>query len=280
MPDEEVKDEKIEQEPEVKEEKPVELTEVERLAKEIGWNPEHQDGDRKFKTAEEYILGSKDIQNTQTKQNKGLKREVDDLRKGINMLQQHNDTVYKVQVKALKSRVKELEGRRKEALEDGDSEAVSAIDSQIHEINEIPENLPVEPIQPVSVEFEEWVEENDWYKTNESMKAYADILSESPEYGALIKADFPRALKKITAKVREEFSENFDKPKRQPKVAPVEGAVAKRSVKTDETKSKYTYSDLSRDQQDKCDFFVKQGIMTQEAYIKELELIEQNQGRV
>jgi len=278
MPEEEVKEEVKEEEvkEEVKEETPDELTEVQRLAKEIGWNPNHEEGDRKFKTAEEYILGSKDIQTTQTKQNKSLKREVEDLKTGINMLQRHNDTVYKVQVKALKSRVRELEGRRKEALEDGDAEAVSAIDGQIREINDIPESLPVEQIQSVPPEFEEWAEKNSWYKDNAEMRAYADKQGQvNPEVSGL---PFPKFLKEVTKLVKSKFPENFEQPKRTPRAAAVEPV--SQSRKADSSKSKYTYSELSRTQQDACDFFVKQGIMTQEQYIKELEIIEADQGRV
>jgi hypothetical protein len=252
------------------------LSEVEQLAQKIGWNPNHEGDDRNFVSAEDYILRSKEIQSTQTKQNKGLKKKVDDLTKGLNLLQQHNDTVYKVQVKALKSRVAELESRRKDAVEDGDNAAVSAIDTQIKEIREIPEELPVEKIESgPSDEFVEWLEHNDWYRTDEGMKVYADKIGEDFAKRGLPEA---KVFELVTKEVKKVFSENFEQKKPTPKVPPVESGGQRGTGRT--VKSKYSYSDLSREQKDACDLFVSQGAMTREQYIKDLETIEKNQGRV
>lgn len=204
------------EEPEVQEENDggeVQLSPVEQLAQKIGWNPNHEGDDRDFVSAEDYILRSKEIQSTQTKQNKGLKKQVEDLTKGVNLLHEHNDTVYKVQVRALKSRISELEGRRKEAVEDGDSAAVSAIDTQIRDIREIPEELPVQKIQSIPAEFEEWVEGNDWYRTDPGMKAYADKVGED-----FAKSGLPlkKVYELVTKEVKKVFPENFGTTKAPP----------------------------------------------------------------
>jgi len=276
MPDEVVEGKEEEaKEDNWKADEKVELTPVEQLAVEIGWNPNHKSGDREFVSADDYIRRSKDIQSTQTKQNKGLKRQVEDLQVGLNMIQQHNDTVYKVQVKALKSRVRELQGRRREALEDNDAEAVSAIDSQIKEIDDIPNELPVKQITTTPPEFEEWVEKNKWYTQSDEMRAYADAQgTNNPEINGL---PFGKLLNEVGKLVKSKFPEEFDAPI-APRIAAVEPAGTRR--KAAGAKSKYTYSDLSKSQQNICDHLVKIGLKTEEEYIKDLELIEKNQGRV
>ena len=166
-------------------------------------------------------------------------------------------------------------GRRKEAVEDGDSEAVSAIDTQIKEINDIPEELPVEQITSTPAEFEEWVEENEWYKTDNEMRGYADEIGK--EY-ADKKLPLKKVYEMVTKKVKEVFPENFEQKKKTPPAASVEGA--SQAGRKSTVKSKYTYNDLSRGQRDVCDHLVKMGLKTEQEYIDELTEIEKNQGRV
>ena len=272
--DEEVLEEAEKNKPEKSVEEP-QLTDIEQLAVKIGWNPDHEGGDREFVSAEDFILRSKEIQATANKQNKSLKKKVDDLTKGLNLLQEHNDTVYKVQVKALKSRIKELEGRRKEAVEDGDTEAVTAIDDQIREIRDIPEELPVERVNAVPEEFEEWIENNGWYNANREMRAYADAVGK--EY-AEKKLPLSKVYEMVTRDVKKVFPENFKDEKSAPSAPAVEGA--SRTTRKSAAKSKYTFNDLSREQQDICRQLVKMGLKTEREYIDELAEIERNQGRV
>jgi hypothetical protein len=280
MPDEEVVEEEVKEE-EVKEPEGDTLSEVEQLAQKIGWNPNHEEGDRKFVSAEDYILRSKEIQTTQSKQARSLKREMETMKNGLKMLEKHNNTVYQVQLKALRSRIGELEGHRKNAVEDGDTAAVTAIDTQIKEIRDIPEELPqTEPLEP-SKEYIEWEEKNPWYSENKEMRQYADYQGENnPEFKAL---PLSKVFAEITKLVKKRFPENFPEekaPEPKPRVAAVEGGGVK-TVEKSKSKSKYGYKDLSREQQDACDFFVKnvEG-MTRERYIEELEMIEANKGRV
>lgn len=262
-------------EKEVEEKKEKELSDVEKLAVEIGWNPDYEGDDREFVGAKEYILKSKEIQNTQTKQNKSLKRELEDVKRGMGMLQQHNDTVYKVQVKNLKSKIKELESHREEAVSDGDSKAVAAIDTQIKDLNEIPDELPKVDVAEPTEEFVKWEEKNPWYNDDKEMRAFADTIGK--EYAAK-NLPLEKVFELVSKEVKRVFPEKFPEPKKRPSAPAVEGGGTKSSGK--KSTSKYSYNDLSREQQDACDFFVKQGVMTQDQYIKELEIIEKNQGRV
>ena len=274
MADEEVVEEKeVEKQPEGGEQK--DTSDVEALAVKLGWNPNYDGDERAFVSAEDFILRSKEIQNTMSKQLKGTKREIDELKRGIGMLKSHNETVYKVQVKALKSKIRELQTQRKEAVEDGDSSAVTMIDSQIKEINDIPESLPQDQMQPTPPEMVAWMEENEWYTDNEDMKSYADYQGQfNPELKGL---PFPKLLKEVAKLVKTKFPEEFPAEKAtvpgkadKPKVAAVEGATGRRSGKVT-TKNKF--SDLSREQQDIAKHLERNSIMTVEEYIADLEKI-------
>ena len=253
-----------------------EPSEVEALAIKLGWNPNHDGGDREFVSAENYILRSKEIQNTMSKQLKGMKRETEELKRGIGQVKKHNETFYNAQVTLMKGKIKELEGLKKEAIADNDAVAVASIDSQIKQINDIPETLPKEDAGP-SEEFLEWLPNNEWYSENKDMKAYADALAEKPEYQAL---PVKKLFAVVTKETKKMFPENFEqeqKPEPKSKVAAVEGAGTGKIGKP-AAKSKFKYSDLSDDQKDICKFNVKHGLMTQEEYISQLEEIAKSQG--
>ena len=269
MADEEV----VEEEKEEVAEEPNEeqsASEVEALAVKLGWNPNHEGEDRAFVSAEDFILRSKEIQNTMSKQLKTNKREVEELKRGIGMLKTHNETVYKVQVKALKSKIHELQAQRKEAVEDGDSSAVAIIDSQIKDIHEIPESLPADDMQVTPPEMVAWQEKNEWYADNEEMKGYADYQGKfNPELQGL---PFPKLLKEVSKLVKKKFPEEFpeEAPKKVQQVSAVEGATGRRPSRS-ATKNKF--SDLSREQQDIAKHLERTNIMTVDEYIKDLEKI-------
>ena len=264
MPDEEVVET-----PEVVEDKPIEeqvSPDVEVLAKQMGWNPDHKDGDREYKSAEEYILNGRDIQNTMAKQLKGTKKEMEGLKSGLEMLKTHNETVYNAQVVALKGKIADLKTQRLEAVEDGDDKAIKVIDGQIKDISAIPDNLPEGEAVSTPV-FIEWEEKNDWYE-NADMKAYADWQGDNNV--ALRGLPQEKFLDKITDMVKEQFPENFETKKRTPAVAAVEGGGRKAVTPTIKGSK---FSDLSREQQDIAIHLEKNNIMTREDYIKDLEKI-------
>ena len=263
MPDEEIveeKKEKVEENDSTTEQTP----DVETLAKQMGWNPEHKDGDREYKTAEEFILNGREIQNTMSKQLKGTKREIEGLRRGIELQKTHNETVYNAQVKMLKAKSSELEAQLKDAMEDGDNKAVSAIKSQIEDIREIPEKLPDGARDP-SPAFLKWEEKNDWYE-NDDMRAYADWQGENNI--ALRGLPEEKFLGTITQMVKEQFPENFKKAKKT--VAPPVESGGRGGGKT---VTGANFNDLSRDQQDIAKQLEEAGIMSVADYIKDLEKI-------
>jgi hypothetical protein len=242
-------------------------SEVETLAKQMGWNPDHKDGDREYKSAEEYILNGRDIQNTMSKQLRDSKRKMDGLESGLKMLKTHNETVYNAQVVALKGKIAELKTQRAEAVEDGDNKAVAVIDGQMQDINAIPDKLPEGDGMPDPV-FIEWQDKNNWYEDAE-MKAYADWQGDNNV--ALRGLPQKKFLESITNMVKDNFPENFKAKKKTTPTAPtVEGGGNRRPK---ETIKGSQFSDLSREQQDIATDLEKRGIMPREEYIQKLEEI-------
>jgi hypothetical protein len=198
---------------------------------------------------------------------KRQKQQIDDLTRGVADLKTFQETNYKVQVKGLKSKVTDLQTQLADARIDKDPVAEAKITKEISEIQSIPDELP-KTQNEFPPAFIEWRDENEWYTTDDAMHNYAEAIGETPEYAALAKADYGRFLKKIETAVKKEFSEKFEKPKPKTPAAPSVESASRASGKVT---TKNTYKDLTRDQQDACDNFVKTGIMTRAEYIKELE---------
>ena len=267
MPPEE-KDEIVEEEreePEVKE-----PSSIEEIAKKIGWNPSYDGSDgREPLSAEDFILKSKEIQSTSSKQIKKYSREVQELKNGFKNLEEHNKVFHKAQVAQLKREIADLKTRRKEADEDGDNELVKELDGHIKDMSDIPTELPQSTSQ-LHPDFQAWVDDNEWYQKDEDLRAYADMLGEQPEYRALAGSDYKGMLGKVEASVRKLFPQKFNDPVRT--VSSVEPNT--RTAPRPRSK-KWSYNELSRDQQDMADFYERQGIMTKDKYIEELQTISE-----
>jgi hypothetical protein len=234
-----------------------EADEVETLAMELGWRPKGEfDGDE-FVSAKDYILKSRDIQDTMRTHNKDLKRKLSELDSSVAELKSHNERVYKAEVSKLKSELKTLKKEKVEAISEGDVDRVDALDEQIDGVKEAIKEPPNKSAS--NPEFDEWVAENEWYKKDLEMAQYADVIADQHQG-----APFGRMLKLVTAKVKEMYPEKFEKTK-QPPGSPVEGST-KRTVT-----SKFTEADLTPAQKDIMNQFVRQGIMTKKQYIADIE---------
>lgn len=273
MPDEEVVEEKPEEKPEETEEKPKELTDVEKIATKLGWNPEHE-GERDFKTAEEFILAGKEIRNTANKKLRKQDRDIEQLKNGFDSFKEHTKAVYQAQLTALQNEVSQLKKERRDAVEDGDDNTVRDIDNRLRAIDNLPKQLPDTPTN-YDPAFIDWLDNNEWYETDQDLRVYADALGDQPEYKALFKSKgYPETLKMIEQKVKDVFSHKFNS---QPKVpaTPKKSAVESPSERRMPSKKpKYTEADLSREQLELAEMFERRGIKTKAEYIKELEEIE------
>jgi hypothetical protein len=254
---------------------PTDRSNIEKIAIKLGWNPDHEGGDRAYVGAEEYILRSREIQDTSKKQLKSTRRQVSDLERGLEALKRHNEQVYEVQVANLKKEIRKLKKERKEADEDGNTELVKELDKEIEEIDKIPAKAPV-PETKSNPDFIKWLDKNSWYENDKEMQIYADIQGQSADLAGLPASKFYDA---ITDRVKKHFPEKFEAEgkvdkktteTKEPKATSVEGPTPRRT-----RQPKFTYKDLSDEQKKNCKFFVDRGVMSQEDYIKQLADIGQ-----
>ena len=96
-----------------------------------------------------------------------------------------------------------LKAERKQAVTDGDGEAYEAADNKIEKLNE---EKPVES-DPHKARGQAWVAENDWYRNNEKLHAYAngiaDVIDGEGYNGAAYFAE-------LTRRTKEAFPEEFE----------------------------------------------------------------------
>lgn len=187
---------------------------VAELATELGWNPDYTGANAK--SAREYILESRRIQDDLSERLRGLKRstsrELAAMRDGIDTIKWSMEQENKRNVDRLQAEIADLKAKRRTAVQDGEVDTVEAFDQQIESRQNAvraAEAKPPTPRQPAAdPAWDEWVPQNQWYNTDADLKQYADNLSQMPAYLAL---PFDKRLDRIAAAVRQMFPDKFTK---------------------------------------------------------------------
>jgi hypothetical protein len=144
-----------------------------------GWvPPEEFKGDKaKCVDAKTFVERADTFMPFLQKQNKALKREMDGLKRTTKQLASFYS---KTEERAYARALTDLQAKHDAAVEDGN---VSEARKVLKELDELrtehsapakKEEAEVDPKQ-AQREFAAWVEDNDWYVTDESKRAYADI---------------------------------------------------------------------------------------------------------
>lgn len=243
----------------------VEYTPVEQEALEAGWVPkaEFKGDEHKWVDAGEFLRRGelfKKIED-QSKELKDVRRALADMAK---LHEQVREVEYK---RALET----LRRQRKEAMAEGDVDAVDLIEEKMDAVKEEQQNLknnpaiklPEETSGTQHPEFQAWLAQNSWYNTNEPMKAYADTL------GTKLRAEGHSpsvVLKRVAEAVREEFPKRFTNVNRTKP-----GAVESGSTRTNrESNSDITLTDEERRIMNR---FVRQGALTEAQYKESLKKV-------
>ena len=245
---------------------------VEELAAQLGWRADHVGEDAV--DAVTYILRSKDIQKSMSKHNKDLKENLGTVQASINALKEHNERVYRAEVKRLESEIAALKKERKSAIELADVDKVEELDAQIEGLQKdivAPKmdtgSKPDEVANPV---FDEWLTDNQWYLEDQEMAQFADTVAQN-----YVGAPLPRIYSLVRQKVQEVFPEKFSSTQNSTvakvaskpvgPVSPVDkGSNGKGSG------TSFTKSDLTPEQLNIMNQFVRGGIMTEEQYINDI----------
>lgn len=247
--------------PEQKQEQPQEreYSGIEVKAIEQGWIPKEEfDGDEsEFIDAPEFVRRGELFKKIETQS-----RELKNVRQALEALAKHNTKIEKLQYeKALKS----LKDARKQAMMEGETERALALEDKIEEVEnereivardvpQIPEDDSYTP------SFQAWVERNNWYETNRTMRAAADALGKD-FYNQGYQPQ--EVLEKVEAEIRKEFAHKFASP------------AAKRSMAVEPSSrsggSKRESFELSQDEREAMRQIVKTGVMTEAEYIKQIK---------
>jgi hypothetical protein len=235
--------------------KPVEkpqLTEIESRAAEQGWRPKDEwDGDPEAWRPAKEFLDRGELFKKIDQQN----RELKEFKKTLEQFAQHHQRVAQAEYKRARD---ELLKEKKEALIEGDADAVIDIDEKLAAVREAQRAPAVPQVDPThQVLFQGWVQRNGWYETNEAMRAYADKVGN--RLGATGMSPNEK-----------EFAAKFENPNRNKPTA-VEAGSNKASGKKD------TFQ-LSEEERRVMRRFVSQiPGMTEEKYIADLKKIKERQ---
>jgi hypothetical protein len=180
-------------------------------------------------------------------------------------LAKHHSRVQKVEYERA---LAELKAQKKEALNEGDADAVVDIDEKLALVREAQKEAAQQQVAPAPAApaetnpvFVNWVERNSWYSNQPAMRAYADRLgNELGARGGMSPTDL---LAEIEREVKKEFAHKFNNPNRD-KPGAVEGSTNKGG------KGKDSFT-LSEEERRVMQRFVKQGVITEEKYIAELK---------
>lgn len=208
-------------EPEVKE-----LSPTEQKAALQGWVPQEEwEGDPEaWRPAKEFLDRGELFKkiDEQGRTIKEFKKVVDDLRK-------HNAKIAEVEYKRA---LDDLKKQKKDALLEGDADAVIDIDERMAVVRDAQKEAAAQPAPaPADVHpaFSAWVERNQWYNSNKAMQAYADKVGLELGAQGMSPSD---VLAAVEREVKKEFADRFTNPNRA-KAGAVEGSTAKSGGKKD-----------------------------------------------
>lgn len=240
---------------------PAEMSPAEQEALESGWVPKEEfNGDEhKWVDASEFLRRGELFKKIEVQN-----RELKDVKRALVEMKKLHSSVREVEYKRA---LDTLRAQKKSALEEGDADAVLAADDRIDMIKDEQRKLQSEAEAPMErgedhPVFVEWTSRNSWYTTQAPMKAFADALGAELARDGLTP---PQVLKKVEEEVRKEFPNRFRNP-RQDRPSGVES-----STPRGKTSSSFQ---LTADERRIMNNFVRQDVMTEAEYIKELKKVK------
>lgn len=234
------------------------FTAVEQKAMEQGWVPQDQwDGDPdQWRPAKEFLDRGELFKKIDDQS-----RTIKEVRKALDDLRKHNAKIAEVEYKRALDTLKQ---QKKDALLEGDADAVIEIDEKIDlvrdaqkEATATPQETASEALHPA---FSAWRERNGWYDNNRAMRAFADRVGAEAAASGMSVTD---VLATVEREVKKEFAEKFVNPNRA-KAPGVEGSTNKGSGK----KETFELTALERQVMHRL---VRAGALTEEEYISQIK---------
>ena len=234
-------------------------------ARHHGWTPkdEFRGDPAKWVDAETFVKRADEVMPFLQKQNKALKRDIDDLKR---TLKQFGEFASKAEERAYKQALADIEARHSEAVETGDTAAAKRAMADMRTLDkefqaEKPADEPEDDTPARKAELAEWVEKTGWYGTDEQRTKYADmqadLMGPANEWAGGQKA----WLAELTARTERKFAD--------PKPNAANPGGARPGARGNGARG---YNDLPADAKRACDRFVKNiPGFTREKYIKDFD---------
>ena len=263
-----------------------EASQFESEARAQGWvaAEEFRGSESDWVDAETFVRRGKEIMPILRKNNEKLLKELGEARKIAEEARESAKEFREYQKQQFEKKTKDLEGQleqlkqaKRDAITQGDGDRAIAIDDAMDDLKEqrleAKEDLKAAEEKAKEVPqftqdpvLNNWMEKNDWFGKDSRMTGVANGL------GVELRRENPSLngqafLDKLDSELQEMFPEKFGK-KRTPN--PMEGSpngTARPSVSS----GKKTYNNLPPEAKAACDKFVKQGLMTKEAYVAEYD---------
>jgi len=199
---------------------------VEEAAEKIGWNPNY-DGPNK-KSAIEYIIEGRNIQEQVSKTLKDERRHFENVRKdmanAVEFVRKQAEAKHQEKISELETRIRTLQKERRTAVEEADVErfeatekalgnAVNVLNAEKSAFQAKPE--PKQEPSTFDALFSEWKKANDWYGKDEALTRYATAFRDDPRVAGL---DDSQYLKFVREETEKAFPHKFAKA--EPSAAP------------------------------------------------------------
>lgn len=246
------------------EQQEVVYSDVEQAAIDRGWKPkEEYSGDpTRWRSAEVFMALDEPLKRIEHQS-----KEVKQLRAAIEASKEHYS---KVEAAAFDRALKSLKEDRKQAMIDGDTEKVFALEEEADAIKvqkaqaELQARKPVvEDAPQINPEFTEWRNRNSWYQSDKAMTAVADVYGRELHDEGHTPA---QVLRMVAEKIKEDFPQKFNKGSKNQAVEP--SSRGGRSSGGNESLSQ-TEVDIMRK-------IVKSGVMTEAQYRADLKKLKES----
>ena len=263
-----------------------EASQFESEARAQGWvaAEEFRGSESDWVDAETFVRRGKEIMPILRKNNEKLLKELGEARKIAEEARESAKEFREYQKQQFEKKTKDLEGQleqlkqaKRDAITQGDGDRAIAIDDAMDDLKEqrleAKEDLKAAEEKAKEVPqftqdpiLNNWMEKNDWFGKDSRMTNIANGV------GVTLRQEDPNLagqafLDKLDSELQEMFPEKYGK-KRTPN--PMEGSpngTARPSVSS----GKKSYGNLPPEAKAACDKFVKQGLMTKEAYVAEYD---------
>lgn len=221
-------------------------------AKTAGWRPlEEFEGDpEQWVDAKEFVKRAPLYE-----KNHKLKKKITDLENSFNELKGHYNKVAEV---SYNRAMADLQRQRDEAIDLGDKDTVKEIDKAIKDVEG---SKPAQDNQPHPA-IKEWEDKNGaWFYADKEITGFG--MAYANNYLANNPNDFEGAMESMEKAIKKAYPDKFENTKRKEPPA-VEGGGSVTKQKT------FTKSDLNDEQRKVMNSYVRNGVMTEEQYIKDL----------